>query len=160
MATELSRFIYDFLKEHPEHADREFLKAKEAETAEYLLARDPEIANQAVETARRKIQELVDSGIERRGVLADSVMSDNERKRKRGNDRHGAEYVGNLLPPNCRQFAHIINNLQREHINTKGDLIKVFDISRLRNVGDFRAKFIVAMQDLAIAEKSQVPQMQ
>jgi hypothetical protein len=155
MAAELDRFLSDFLKGHPEHRDREFLEAKKVETTDYLFTRDPEIANQAVDTARRKIQDLVDRNIERRGPLSGSIFLDHEGLKRHGNDRHGADFVGNLLPTSCREFAWIINGLGREKIRTKDDLIRSNN-KKLRGAAEVRTNFILAMRDLAIAEKSQV----
>lgn len=113
--------------------------------------------------ARRKLQELVDSDIEKNGPLSGNTLLWNMKIISRaGNDKYGAEYMGNLLPVNCRKFATIVNLLERAQIHTKSQLIGLsdFDIRELKNVGPEKASYILAMRELAIAEMKQASQKQ
>lgn len=115
--------------------------------------------------ARRKVRELVVIDIRKNGVLSAQAKNNNIRVMMFQNSEYGEESVTNLLPPNSRQFSYIMDMLKREDILTKQDLInKVPDNSEgiaggLGKIHILRAKFIIAMRDLAIAEMSKVSQI-
>lgn len=174
MAVELGKFISELLGKLPEnHPDRAFLQSEAERVRLYMTrgtslvgeAQDQESAHEEVARARKEIQRLVDLDnskyIERYGrALSDQVLEGNLDKIKRGNGAFASEYVGNLLPANCHSFGYIINLLARAHLDTKSDLIRLSDtdIIGLRNVSRRRGRFIFAMRDLAIAEKSAATQ--
>lgn len=164
MAVELGNFISELLERLPnDHPDRTFLERENKRVRKHLPPEEVIAMDETMDEvagARRKVQKLVDSDIERHGLLSVGILRDHIEKRKAGNDHCGAEFVGNLLPSNCRQFTHIVNILGRNHIVTKSNLIGLSDVKRLRGIRHLRGEFILAMRDLAIAEKSQIAQRQ
>ena len=115
-----------------------------------------------VAEARRKIQELVDAD-HRSHRPFHTIRGYNVEIKRLENARYGDQSITNLLPSNSRQFLSIIMNLLvQQGIRTKQDLIyqltdNVEEIGSLDGLDPFRAKVILAMRDLAIAEMSQIP---
>lgn len=112
--------------------------------------------------AKRKVRELVVIDIRKNRVLSIQEKNHNIRVRIFQNGEYGEESVTNLLPPNSRQFSSIMDMLIKDDILTKQDLINnVPDNSEdiagsLGRIDTLRAKFIIAMRDLAIVETSKV----
>lgn len=139
-----------------DHPDRQFLEEEDRRVRNRLST--PEEENEVAE-AKRKIQELVNSDIERNGPLSTSALRENMRLSMYKNNYYGTEFLGNLLPVHSRQFGSIVRLLGRQKIETRSELVSV-DLNELRQVGNLRAGFILAMRNLAIAEMNQASQKQ
>lgn len=133
--------------------DRPFVEKKLTEFRTYLLR-----PKENVQDATRQIKQLVNEDISKNGPLTAKVTKTNYKTWELHSDRYGQESVTNLLPISSRQFGPIIPLLIKRGIHTKQELVEKLpdDIqsirNRLRGIGPYKAKFILAMRDLAIAE--------
>lgn len=136
--------------------DKEFLLNEARRFRRHVSKQDEPNQNQVAE-AKEKIKNLVEIDIEDH-PLASEILRENERTIVKGKNLFGEEFVGNLLPPECRQFGAILRLLHKQNIETKRQLVSLQNIYSLKGVAGKRAQFIGAMQDLAIAEIIQAPQ--
>ena len=155
MVEKISRSISEILAELPgDDPDRPFIEKKLTEFRTYLLR-----PKENVQDAIIQIKQLVDEDIGKNGPLRAKVTKTNYKTWELHSDKYGQESVTNLLPISSRQFGAIIPLLIRHGMHTKQELVEKLpdDIQRIRNklrgVGPYKAKFILAMRDLAIAEK-------
>jgi len=162
MVVELSKFISGYLGKLPEdHPDRPFLNDVDRRARMHLADQGKLVETDQVVAARRKIQEMVDMNIKENGPVSVGVSLHNEKIYRERIDFYGKGYIGSLLPRNSRLYRTIINCLAWNKIMTTSDLIKISDpLGQMKRVGKKRASVILAMRDLAIAEKNQASQKQ
>ena len=91
-----------------------------------------------------------------RGPISANTLKRNENIKNNWYKRYGDESVANLLPTNSRYFGAVINVLIKASIHTREDLAKrPLRNRKLKHAGPFLMSFILAMQDLAVAEMNQ-----
>ena len=138
-----------FLEEELKRADR--WKASNQVKVPEALEEEKNVVG-----AKKKMDKLVAAANRRsRGGCSHHTSEANESIKKREEELCGKQSVTDLLPAKFVLFNSVIKPLARKGIRTKQELIDTppENFIKFRYVGDLKSQFMIAMRDLAIAEK-------